>query len=86
MELRLHTRSKPEDGSSQAKTLLDVAAAAADTLVLGTLTKVGSICRKPDAGSNMLLLDHMHLLASAAQSRSSRLALPCGNLPAGPHA
>ena len=39
VELKLHTRSKSEDGSAQAKTLLD-AAAAADTVILGTLTKV----------------------------------------------
>ena len=39
MELKLHTRSKSEDGSAQAKTLLE-AVVAADTVVLGTLTKV----------------------------------------------
>jgi hypothetical protein len=39
VELKLHTRSKSEDGSVQAKALLD-AATTVDTVVLGTLTKV----------------------------------------------
>ena len=47
VELKLHTRGKSEDGGEQAKALLDAAAAAADTVVLGTLTKVGWFRRCP---------------------------------------
>ena len=47
VELRLHTRGKAEDGGAQAKTLLDAVAAAADAVVLGTLTKVGRNRRCP---------------------------------------
>ena len=47
MELRLHTRGKSEDGGAQAKALLDAATAAADAVVLGTLTKVGRSGRCP---------------------------------------
>ena len=66
MELKLHTRGKSEDGGAQAKVLLDAAAAAADTVVLGTLTKVGCTGRRPCQCQCQSLLHRICAMLSSA--------------------
>ena len=76
VELKLHTRSKSEDGGAQARTLLDAAAAAADAVVLGTLAKVAcmtlytlvNVALLLDCRGHFLLLYGISLCRCAART------------------